>query len=52
MVMALPFALGLVSAGFAAMGWRTVAVWAWAAMVVVLLSWLKFHASSILAISL
>jgi hypothetical protein len=52
MFMFLPFAVGLLAAGLALAGRRTVAIWAWAALIVVLAAWLKYHASDALNLSL
>lgn len=52
MIMALPFALGVVAIVLAMSGRRLVAIWAWAATVIVLLAWLGYHSTNVLAISL
>jgi hypothetical protein len=52
MIMVLPFAVGLLSVALAIGGRRTVAIWTWGALVVVLLAWLKYHATDALNISL
>ncbi|HZT21158.1 MAG TPA: DUF5993 family protein [Dongiaceae bacterium] len=52
MVMVLPFAVGLLSVLLAAAGQRAAAIWAWVATMVVLLAWLKVHATTALSISL
>jgi hypothetical protein len=52
MVMILPFLIGLLAALFALRGQRMGAVLAWAALVIVLLAWLQYHASDTLNVSL
>lgn len=52
MVMILPFLIGLLAALFALRGQRLGAILAWAALVVVLLAWLQYHASDTLNVSL
>ena len=52
MIMALPFVLGVVAVVLAMSGRRLVAIWAWAATVIVLLAWLGYHATNVLAVSL
>lgn len=52
MVMMLPFAIGLVAALLAMRGYRFAAICAWAALIVVLLGWLAYHATDTLKIAL
>ncbi len=52
MVMILPFVLGLLAAFLAMRGQRFGAILAWAALVIVLLAWLQYHASDKLNVSL
>ncbi len=52
MVMILPFVVGLLAAFLALRGQRFGAILAWAALVIVLLAWLQYHASDTLNVSL
>ena len=51
MVMILPFVIGLLAALLAMRGQRFGAMLAWAALVIVLLAWLQYHASDTLNVS-
>ena len=51
MVMILPFVIGLLAALLAMKGQRFGAILAWAALVIVLLAWLQYHASDTLNVS-
>ena len=52
MVMALPFLLGLIAAIVAMAGSRQVAIAVWAVLALVLIAWLKYHATDALGLSL
>jgi hypothetical protein len=52
MVMILPFVIGLLAALLAMRGQRFGAILAWAALIIVLLAWLQYHASDTLNVSL
>jgi len=52
MVMILPFVIGLLAALLAMRGQRFGAILAWAALVIVLLAWLQYHAGDTLNVSL
>lgn len=49
--MALPFLLGLVAAIVAMAGSRQVAIAVWAVLALVLIAWLKYHATDALGLS-
>ncbi len=49
--MALPFLLGLIAVLLAMGGRRHASIWVWFAMALVLLAWLKYHASDALNLS-
>jgi hypothetical protein len=51
MVMALPFLLGVIAIICAMIARRRLAIGVWALLVVVLLAWLKFHATDSLGLS-
>jgi hypothetical protein len=51
MIMALPFLLGLIAAICAVAGQRRAAIGVWALLAIVLLAWLKYHATSSLGLS-
>lgn len=51
MVMALPFLLGLIATAFAMSGRRRASIWAWFVLLIVLLAWLKYHATDSLGLS-
>ncbi len=51
MVMALPFLLGLIAAICAAAGQRRAAIGVWVLLVIVLVAWLKYHATDSLGLS-
>jgi hypothetical protein len=51
MVMALPFLLGVIAIICAMIAQRRVAIGVWALLVIVLLVWLRFHATDPLGLS-
>jgi hypothetical protein len=52
MIMALPFGLGLLGIVFSLAEYRRAVFWTWSSLIVVLLAWLRFHATDVLPISL
>ena len=51
MVMALPFLLGLIATALALGGRRRASIGVWVVLAMVLLAWLKYHASDLLDLS-
>jgi hypothetical protein len=51
MVMALPFLLGSIATALAMGGRRRASIWVWFVLALVLLAWLKHHASDLLDLS-
>jgi hypothetical protein len=51
MVMALPFLLGLIATVFAMSGRRRAGIWTWFALAIVLIVWLRYHATDSLGLS-
>ena len=51
MVMALPFLLGVIAIICATIAQRRVAIGVWMLLIVVLLAWLKYHATDPLGLS-
>jgi hypothetical protein len=51
MIMALPFLLGVIAIICAMVAQRRVAIGVWVLLVVVLLAWLKYHATDSLGLS-
>ncbi len=51
MVMALPFLLGLIATALAMGGRRRASIGVWFVLAIVLLAWLKYHATDALGLS-
>jgi hypothetical protein len=51
MVMALPFLVGLIAAVLVMAGHRRAGFWAWFLLAIVLIAWLKYHATDSLGLS-